>query len=195
MTIMAPPKPEKNANNHMHERMQVALDYADTTLRNKAENYYHSAYGEWCFTRKPVVNTSSSTLRRLSHLRRTRLRRYDSTLYHIADVRRVSRILWLLKSLNSSSAQKLQDKILELKRTEFSGRYGEILARICNKPRANSGAEKTTGWFYLSRTHWTNIINTIEEGNEAYQAVLNGKNEHSDCPTTLAVLAACRQVV
>ncbi|MCJ1483331.1 hypothetical protein MMC06_003498 [Schaereria dolodes] len=145
MTIMAPPKPKKNANNHMHERMQVALDYADTTLRNKAENYYHSAYGEWCFTRKPVVNTSSSTLRRLSHLRRTRLRRYDSTLYHIADVRRVSRILWLLKSLNSSSAQKLQDKILELKRTEFSGRYGEILARICNKPRANSGAEKTTG--------------------------------------------------
>jgi hypothetical protein len=88
----------------------------------------------------------------------------------------------------------LQDELLNLQRTAFDARYGDILADACRKLKSEAEARKVEGWNSLQGKYWTDIEHQLELEKPAYQKVLQGKDLHDQCPTHIAVSQACDRV-
>ena len=170
----------------------MGLQYADATLRNPERKltpfgqraillYQKACIGLLKLQQSEDFEAEDKNIAREELL--TQIKQYEQS---IADSN-------FMRSLGSSSEQEMQNRVLELKRIEFFPRYGDLLAGPCKQLKiATEG--KTHEWHRISKEYWTEINARINREKVAYQNVLNGKMQHKDCPTILAVAAACDRI-
>ena len=188
-----PPQPEKHIQQYTHHRVVNALEYADVTLRHPTRKLTPLAeralkiYKDACvgfLSLKENEYLDEEEVQILKEDLVSKIRTYEGS----------SAFRGFMTPLNSSTAQELQDKILELKRVEIYTRYEDLLAAPCKTLRVRSEAEKTEGWFNLSKLYWTTIDEKISRERQAYMDVMRGLPTHKGCETTLTVAAACRRI-
>ena len=99
-----------------------------------------------------------------------------------------------LQVTRSADAQMLQDEIINLQRTAFYARYGDIFAIACRKLKNEAEACKVAGWQTLQKEYWTEIDRKLLREKPAYDQVLKGANAHSECPTHITISQICTRV-
>ena len=190
---MASPMPEATLNDYTTERIEMGLQYADTTLRNPERKltlfgqraillYQKACTGLLKLQQSEAFEAQDKNTAREELL--IQIRQYEQS---IADSN-------LMRSLGSSNEQEMQDRVLELKRIEFFARYGVLLAGPCKQLKIAVEEGKTENWHRLTKAYWTEINDRINREKVAYKNVLKGKMQHDDCPTILAVAAVCDRI-
>jgi hypothetical protein len=83
-----------------------------------------------------------------------------------------------LQIARTSDAQMLQEQLLDLQRTAFYARYGDMLAEACRRLRNEAETKKVDGWQALQKDYWTEIDKKLQKEKQAYKQVLKGESAH-----------------
>jgi hypothetical protein len=100
-----------------------------------------------------------------------------------------------MQATKTTTAQQLQEEILNLQRTAFYGRYGDYFAEICNKLKLAAERGKLPGWQTLSKVYWSDVARRVDTESPVYQRHLNGETGlQAEMPTTYAITVACYNI-
>ncbi|MCJ1421830.1 hypothetical protein MMC32_008197 [Xylographa parallela] len=99
-----------------------------------------------------------------------------------------------LQSTSASSAQELQEKIIELLQTTFYARYEDMFAEACRVLTTTAEAQKIEGWQALSHTYWTEISERLLSETDDYRKLLKTGIGHDKCSLHITIQQACVSV-
>jgi hypothetical protein len=192
--IPPPPEPSQNDRDYEKENLKARLIYADRTLRNperklppigiRALKLYNVACARLLDLEEgETFEGGEKGLEAANDEWRAMIRMYERSIYYTA----------CLKMARTSDEQMLQEKLLDLQRTAFYARYGDMFTEACRQLKKEAEIQKVDGWEFL-KGYWTEIDTTLQKETEAYKRVPKGEQVHDNCPTHLAVFYACNRV-
>jgi len=193
--VPPPPQPLQNALDYKEKNLKERLVYADRTLRNperklppigiRALKLYKDACARLLdLDEGEVYEGDEEELETAKDEWRVTIRMYEGYIQYTA----------CLQITRTSDAQMLQDQLLNLQRTAFHARYGDMLAEVCRQLRKEAEIKKVDGWRELQKEYWTEIDKKLQREKQAYERVLKGERAHDQCPTHLAVSHTCTRV-
>ncbi|KAI1947143.1 hypothetical protein LOZ57_003381 [Ophidiomyces ophidiicola] len=106
-----------------------------------------------------------------------------------------------LRMTGTDSAEKLQDQILALKRSNFYARYGDLFEETCCQLKVLVDEHKVSGRESLSKKYWTEIAQNIksessvwDQWGRRYRYHKQAKTIALDCPTHWMIKKTCDRV-
>lgn len=156
--ILDPPKPLQNAANYDRKRMGNALLYVESTLRNLTRKLSPIGMRALLLYKDACARFLEMEVREMFDKKDEDLEAARAEL--IATIRMYEQSMQFtacLKVTRSPDAQTLQDELLNLQRTAFYARYGELFAVVCRQLKHEAEAKKVEGWQSLHYKYWTEI--------------------------------------
>jgi hypothetical protein len=192
--VPLPPQPSQNILDYKEKNLKERLIYADRALRNperklspigiRALKLYKDACARLLDLEGEVYEGGEGELEAAKDEWRATIRMYEGSIQYTA----------CLQITRTSDAQMLQEQLLDLQRTAFYARYGDMLAEACRQLRNEAETKKVDGWQALQKDYWTEIDKKLQREKQAYEQVLKGENAHDQCPTHLAISHTCDRV-
>ena len=193
--VPLPPQPSQSVLDYKEKNLKERLIYADRAIRNpnrklspigtRALKLYKDACARLLDLEEgEVYEGGEEELEEAKHEWRATIRMYEGSIRYTA----------CLLVTRTSDAQTLQDQLLNLQRTAFYARYGDMLAEACRQLKKEAEIKKVDGWQALQKEYWTEIDKKLQREEHAYAQVLKGENVHDRCPTHLAISETCNRV-
>ncbi|KAI9784456.1 MAG: hypothetical protein M1839_002112 [Geoglossum umbratile] len=193
--VPPPPQPPQNALGYKEKNLKERLIYADRSLRNLERKLSpigfraFKLYKEACarlldLEEGEVYEGGEEELEAAKYEWRATIRMYDGHIQYTA----------CLQIPRTSDAQTLQEQLLNLQRTAFYARYGDMFAEACHRLKREAEINKVDGWGTLQKSYWTDIDKKLLEEKEAYSRVLKGEMAHGECPLHLAISQTCDRI-
>lgn len=99
-----------------------------------------------------------------------------------------------LRIIASANEQELQDKSLELLRTIFFARYGDLFSEACRVVETTAKAKHVQGWQALSKQYWGEIQTRLAGERNSYMELLRTGRNFTKCPLHITLSDTCRVI-
>lgn len=193
--VPPPPQPLKDVHAYKDKGLKDRLLYADSAIRNQTRKLSPlglrglKLYKDACahllsLEEGEVFDGGEEDLESAKEMWRAVIQMYDRSLSYTA----------CLRITRTSDAQELQDQLVNLQRTAFYARYGDMFAHVCRQLKNEAEIHKVLGWRTLQKKYWTEICQTLLDEKDAYERLHKGENCADKCPTHLAIFQACGRV-
>ncbi|MCJ1387563.1 hypothetical protein MMC18_000406 [Xylographa bjoerkii] len=191
-----PPTPSSSLN---QQKLRRGLMYADLLLRNT--NRKLSPIGARALKMYKDACTAILDLElQISDLEEGEIIEEDEEKVQALKVRWAATIRIYEKSIqyhaclhstSTSSAQELQDRLVELLQTTFYAQYGDMFTEACRVVTTTAEAKKVDDWNALCKTYWTDISQRLVAENDDYKQLLRIGKNHDRCPLHITIQHAC----
>jgi hypothetical protein len=197
-SVLDPPTPLQDLSGYTFDRVKEGLKYADTTPRHSKRTISPAGglalklYKETCIGLLQMLDVEEGEIFEESAAEREVIA--DSHRVFIREAEKGMQINAYMRILKTTSAQELQEEILNLQQTAFYGRYGDYFAEICNDLKVAAGKAKVPGWQTLSKAYWSDIARRVDDERPIYEKSRAHKVDgdlQSKMPTTHAIRVAC----
>lgn len=189
-----PPIPFQDVSQYDQKRIKAGFIYADTTLQNpdqklspigtRALILYRDACSHLLEFDNKEISGDEGEVQVIREEWIATIRIFEQSLQFTS----------CLQATRSADAQMLQDELINLQRTAFYARYGDIFAMACRKLKNEAEACKVAGWQTLQKECWTEIDRKLLREKPAYDQVLKRADAHSECPTYITISQICTRV-
>lgn len=193
--ILDPPKPLQNVADYDRKRIGNALLYVESTLRNSTRKLSPIGMRALLLYKDACARYLEMEVRDIFDKKDDDVQAARAEL--IATIRMYEQSMQFtacLRVTRSPDAQTLQEELLNLQRTAFYARYGDLFAVACRQLKHEAEAKKVDGWKSLHYKYWIEIDLKIQQEKAAFQKVLDGENLHDQCETHIAISQACDRV-
>jgi hypothetical protein len=194
--ILDPPQPLQDISDYTPERIKEALKYADVTLRNPQRKLSPAGalaiqmYKDSCMDLLKILDVEEGEVFETSIEERKEVEQRHRVF--IREAEKSMQINACLRATRTTTAQELQDEILQLQRTAFYGRYGDYFAEVCKDLKNEAQKGNLAGWQTLSGKYWSEIAERVEDEQPIYGRFLKGESGlQSEMPTIHAIQSAC----
>ena len=194
-----PPMPPMPSKIYGKTKLREGLSYAEYTLRNAHRKL--SPIGERAlFVYKDACKRLLDLENQLEDLEEGEVLDYDAAKIQelkaewCASIRTYEEAIQYrscLKATTTSSAQELQEKLVELLQILFFARYGDMFAEACKLLRTTAEAKKIQGWQSMSKAYWTEICEKLSKEGKFYADLLKTGKGWDMCPIHMTIYETC----